>query len=73
MKLSEQITGAQEDFIHRYKMLVQEFQKIQDQYFAELQEKTGLREGRAANILFDFVYNDGSQDDFAGYLMKLGS
>ena len=71
MKLSEQITGLQEDQIFRYKGLVREFQKIQDQYFEELKEKTGIRGGREEGYLFDYAYNDGSDNDFTEYLRKL--
>lgn len=73
MKLSEQLTGVQEDKIFRFRQLIQEFGRIQDLYFEELKEKTGIRGGREEDFLFDYCYNSGTEESFAEYLSKLNS
>jgi len=72
MKLSEQINGRTEDLVAKYKGLLYEFGKIQDMYFEELKEKTGIRGGKEEDYLFDHVFNSGENESFSEYLHKLG-
>lgn len=73
MKLSEQITGAQEDQVAKYKEFINQLNRVQELYFDELKEKIGIRGGKEEEYLFDYVYNSGGEESFAEYLMKMNS
>ncbi len=71
MKLSEKITGEIEDHVWFHKLMIQELGRIQEVYFEKLKEKTGIRGRREEDLLFDHVFNSGSEEGFSEYLRKL--
>ena len=70
-KLSDQVTGEQEDLVWKARLLIQELGKIQDRYFHDLLIATGLNSTPIDEYLHDYIFNSNEDVDFADYLIKM--
>ena len=70
-KLSDQVTGEQEDCIWKARLIIKELQKISDQYFNKLVEETGLSGNPINEYLYDYIFNSGAEEDFTSYLKDM--
>lgn len=63
------ITGEQEDKIYAARKFIQELQKVQEDYFTKISADLGFEpEGDMDDWLFDYIFNDTSNNGFEEYL-----
>jgi len=66
------ITGEQEDLIYAAKKFIQELGKVQYDYFEKACLTLNLEpDGEIEDWLFDYIFNDISDESFEEYLDKV--
>ncbi len=63
------ITGKEEDKLYAAKKFIQELGKVQEDYFTKICAELGVEpDGEVEDWLFDYIFNDTSDNGFEEYL-----
>lgn len=69
-KLSDQVTGEQEDLVYKTKTFINTLSEVECLWFNSLLAETGFT-GEMSEYLHDYVFNCVDEIDFADYLIKM--